>query len=65
MTADTALRLERWLGAVGTVPCACPAFWMNLQKRYELDIARAKVGDTLSMIEPIHHANHQGRQWLH
>jgi len=47
MTADTALRLERWLGVSA-------AFWMNLQKRYELDIARDKIGDTLSVIKPIH-----------
>ena len=32
MTADTALRLERWLGVSA-------AFWLNLQKRYELNIA--------------------------
>ena len=52
MTADTALRLEKWLGVSA-------AFWMNLQKRYELDIARDKVGDVLRMIEPFHRANHQ------
>src|SRR5215471_12105703 len=48
MTADTALRLERWLGVSA-------AFWMNLQKRYELDIAREKLDDILKMIEPLHH----------
>ena len=47
MTADTALRLERWLGVSA-------AFWMNLQKRYELDIAREKSDDILKMIEPLH-----------
>ncbi len=46
MTADTALRLERWLGVSA-------AFWMNLQKRYELDIAREKLDDRLKMIEPL------------
>ena len=46
MTADTALRLERWLGVSA-------AFWMNLQKRYELDIAREESGDILKMIEPL------------
>ena len=46
MTADTALRLERWLGVSA-------AFWMNLQKRYELDIAREKSDDILKMIEPL------------
>ena len=48
MTADTALRLERWLGVSA-------AFWMNLQKRYELDIAREKSDEVLRMIEPLHH----------
>jgi plasmid maintenance system antidote protein VapI len=37
MTADTALRLEQWLG-VST------AFWMNLQKSYELDQASQEIG---------------------
>lgn len=46
MTADTALRLERRLGVSA-------AFWMNLQKRYELDLAREKAGDTLNMIKPL------------
>ena len=50
MTADTALRLERRLGVSA-------AFWMNLQKRYELDLARAKTGDALSMIEPLQQAS--------
>ncbi|HVB22073.1 MAG TPA: HigA family addiction module antitoxin [Ktedonobacteraceae bacterium] len=50
MTADTALRLERRLGVSAT-------FWMNLQKRYELDLARAKIGDALSMIEPLQQAS--------
>lgn len=27
---------------------------MNLQKRYELDIARDKTGDTLKTTKPIH-----------
>jgi len=52
MTADTALRLERWLGVSA-------AFWMNLQKRYELDLAREKSGDVLRTIEPLHHMNHK------
>lgn len=40
MTADTALRLEQWLG-VGA------AFWMNLQKSYELDLASEKSGEEI------------------
>ena len=50
MTADTALRLERRLGISAS-------FWMNLQKRYELDVARDKVGDTLSKIKPYQQAS--------
>lgn len=37
MTADTALRLEQWLGVEA-------AFWMNLQKSYELDLAAEQIG---------------------
>ena len=58
MTADTALRLERWMGVSA-------AFWMNLQKRYELDIAREKSDDILKMIEPLPQAsrnNFDGQQ---
>ena len=40
MTADTALRLEQWLGVSA-------GFWMNLQKRYELDVASEQVGDEI------------------
>ncbi len=37
MTADTALRLEQWLGVEA-------AFWMNLQKSYELHVAAEQIG---------------------
>ena len=40
MTADTALRLEQWLGVEA-------AFWLNLQKSYELDVAAEKIGDEI------------------
>jgi addiction module HigA family antidote len=40
MTADTALRLEQWLGVEA-------AFWLNLQKSYELDLALEKSGDEI------------------
>jgi len=40
MTVDTALRLEQWMGVSA-------GFWMNLQKRYELDIAVEKIGDEI------------------
>lgn len=35
ITADTALRLARYFGTT-------PQFWMNLQARYELDVARSE-----------------------
>jgi len=37
MTADTALRLGRWLGT-GPEP------WLSLQQRYELRLAESEVG---------------------
>jgi antitoxin HigA-1 len=37
MTADTALRLSRWLGTSAEL-------WMNLQKLYELRLAEQKNG---------------------
>jgi addiction module HigA family antidote len=52
MTADTALRLEKWLGVNA-------AFWMNLQKRYEMDVARDKMGSTLNVIKPIDYTDCQ------
>jgi len=45
-TADTALRLEKWLGVSA-------AFWMNLQKRYELETARSQAADNLKAIKPV------------
>ena len=41
MTADTALRLDQWLGVEA-------AFWMNLQKSYELDLASGPIGEETS-----------------
>jgi addiction module HigA family antidote len=40
MTADTALRLEQWLGVEA-------AFWMNLQNSYVLDLATEKSGEKI------------------
>lgn len=37
ITADTALRLGRYFGTSAE-------FWMNLQKTYELDLARRQLG---------------------
>ena len=36
ITADTALRIGRALGAT-------PDFWLNLQRMYDLDVARADI----------------------
>ena len=43
ITADTALRLGRYFGTTAE-------FWMNLQKIYELDLARQEIGDSLTHI---------------
>lgn len=40
ITADTALRLARWLGT-------SPELWMNLQKSYELRLAQNENGDAI------------------
>ena len=44
ITADTALRLGQALGV-------SPEFWLNLQRMYDLDVARAKID--LSAIKPL------------
>lgn len=44
ITADTALRIGRAFGQT-------PEFWLNLQRRYELEVASASVD--LSAIEPL------------
>jgi addiction module HigA family antidote len=41
ISADTALRLARYFGTT-------PDFWMNLQKTYELDLARQSLGSALA-----------------
>ncbi|MFD9661079.1 HigA family addiction module antitoxin [Rhodococcus sp. NPDC059968] len=43
ITADTALRLGKAFGNSAQ-------FWLNIQDRYELDIAAEKLGDTLANI---------------
>lgn len=40
MTADTALRLEQWMGVSA-------GFWLNLQKQYELDLAAESYGSEI------------------
>ena len=43
VTADTALRLGQWLGT-------SPELWLNLQKLYELDLARQTLAEELKTI---------------
>ena len=43
ISADTALRLARYFGTT-------PDLWMNLQKTYELDLARQQLGEALRHI---------------
>lgn len=40
ITADTALRLGRFFGVE-------PQFWLNLQSRYDLDVAEDELGERL------------------
>jgi addiction module HigA family antidote len=40
ITADTALRLSRWLGTSPTV-------WLNLQQAYDLEMAKLEAGDAI------------------
>ena len=40
ITADTALRLARYFGTTAR-------FWLNLQARYDLEIAKDRLGDRL------------------
>ncbi len=44
VTADTALRIGRALGMT-------PEFWLNLQRMYDLDLARTSAD--ISSIEPL------------
>lgn len=46
ITADTALRLGRYFGVE-------PQFWLNLQSRYELELAQERVADQITKITPI------------
>lgn len=45
LTADIALRLGYFFNTG-------PEMWMNLQKAYELDVARQQLGDKLELIVP-------------
>ncbi|MGO8972965.1 MAG: HigA family addiction module antitoxin [Steroidobacteraceae bacterium] len=45
ITADTALRLGKALGTSAQL-------WMNLQNRYDVEIAKREIGKKLDKIEP-------------
>lgn len=46
VTADTALRLGRFFGTSAQ-------FWLNLQTRYDLDVAEDRVADQIAAIAPM------------
>jgi addiction module HigA family antidote len=46
ITADTALRLGKALGT-------SEQLWMNLQNRYDVEVARREIGKKLDKIEPV------------
>src|SRR5262249_42829676 len=45
VTADTALRLARYLGT-------SPGFWMGMQAQYDLERTEDQVADEINRIEP-------------
>lgn len=49
ISGDTALRLGRVLGTG-------PELWMNLQSRYEIETARAAIGETIENLQELNHA---------
>src|SRR5262245_22085165 len=44
ITADTALRLAKFFGTT-------PGFWLNLQRRYDLEVAEKAIAEELEAIE--------------
>ena len=46
ISADTALRLGRFFGT-------SERFWINLQSRYDLEIEKDRLGETLDEIRPL------------
>jgi addiction module HigA family antidote len=46
ITADTALRLARYFGTTDH-------FWLNLQTRFDLEVEKDHLGNTLERIEPL------------
>jgi antitoxin HigA-1 len=50
VSADTALRLARYLGT-------SERFWLNLQSRYDLEMEKDRLGDALDGIRPLTQAS--------
>ena len=50
ISADTALRLARYLGT-------SERFWLNLQSRYDLEMEKDRLGDALDGIRPLTQAS--------
>jgi addiction module HigA family antidote len=46
ISADTALRLSRFFGTTDR-------FWLNLQGRYDIEVERDRLADTLARIVPL------------
>jgi addiction module HigA family antidote len=46
ISADTALRLARYLGTT-------ERFWLNLQSRHDLEVERDRLARTLEEIQPL------------
>lgn len=46
ITADTALRIGRYFGVSSQ-------FWLNLQKRYDLELAEDRVSEQIAAITPL------------
>ena len=49
ITADTALRLSRYFGTTDL-------FWINLQNRYDIEVEKDALGDSLDRIQPLRSA---------
>ncbi|VEI12983.1 HigA family addiction module antitoxin [Trueperella bialowiezensis] len=46
ITADTALRLGKYFGVE-------PQFWLNLQSRYDLEVAEDRIAGEVAEIKPL------------
>jgi addiction module HigA family antidote len=61
VTADTALHLGHWFGT-------SPEYWLNLQKLYELRLAREEVGNQLKKLPTLVRRKadaFETREWKH